>query len=134
MNSKIIGALVGFIGVIAVGGLVFMQKTAKTDLDNTKMANEPETEVSDINFKKDKINDFITPIDHVAEHNSRESCWTIINDSVYDLTSWIPNHPGGEEAILQLCGIDGSIKFNEKHGGSSKQEMILSGFKLDSFQ
>lgn len=66
----------------------------------------------------------------VATHASRASCWTIINGNVYDLTSWIPKHPGGEQAILQLCGIDGSAKFNRKHGGDAPKEKVLFGFKV----
>lgn len=66
----------------------------------------------------------------VASHNSRQSCWTIINGNVYDLTSWIPQHPGGEDNILKLCGTDGSADFNGKHGGAPKQAGILSGFKI----
>lgn len=66
----------------------------------------------------------------VASHNSRTSCWSIINGSVYDLTSWIPKHPGGEQRILDICGIDGSTKFNKKHGSSTKVAGILAGFKI----
>lgn len=66
----------------------------------------------------------------VASHNSRTSCWSSINGSVYDLTSWIPKHPGGEQAILGLCGVDGSSKFNRKHGGDASKEKILFGFKI----
>ncbi len=66
----------------------------------------------------------------IAQHNTRASCWSSINGNVYDLTSWIPNHPGGEQAILQLCGTDGSAKFNGKHGGAAKQAGILAGFKI----
>lgn len=66
----------------------------------------------------------------VASHNSRASCWSSINGSVYDLTSWIPKHPGGEQAILGLCGTDGSAKFNRKHGGDASKEKILFGFKV----
>ena len=66
----------------------------------------------------------------VAAHNSRESCWSTINGNVYDLTSWIPKHPGGEEAILKLCGTDGSAQFNNKHGGGAQQAIILAGFKV----
>lgn len=67
---------------------------------------------------------------HIALHNSRTSCWTAINGSVYDLTSWIPNHPGGESAILSICGTDGSNAYNNQHGGESKQASILIGFKI----
>lgn len=66
----------------------------------------------------------------VATHASRASCWSTINGNVYDLTSWIPKHPGGESAILSLCGTDGSRKFNGQHGGDSGKLRILSGFKI----
>lgn len=66
----------------------------------------------------------------VASHNSRESCWSTINGNVYDLTSWIPKHPGGEGAILGLCGKDGSSKYNRQHGGDARKLTILSGFKI----
>ena len=66
----------------------------------------------------------------VAQHNSKTSCWSTINGNVYDLTSWIPQHPGGERAILQICGKDGSLKFNHQHGGAPQQAMILAGFKI----
>lgn len=66
----------------------------------------------------------------VAQHSSRTDCWSSINGSVYDLTSWIPKHPGGEGAIVQLCGKDGSAKFNGQHGGDSGKAKILTGFKV----
>lgn len=66
----------------------------------------------------------------VATHNTRTSCWSVINGGVYDLTSWIPNHPGGEKSILSICGIDGSQKYNREHGGKQKPTTILAGFKL----
>lgn len=66
----------------------------------------------------------------VAAHNSAQSCWSTINGNVYDLTSWIPNHPGGPDKIIRLCGTDGSAKFNAQHGGSPKPETTLAGFKI----
>lgn len=66
----------------------------------------------------------------VAAHNSKASCWSAINGSVYDLTSWVPEHPGGEKAILRICGTDGSARYNGQHGGASKQAAILAGFKI----
>ena len=66
----------------------------------------------------------------IAKHNSRTSCWSAVGNNVYDLTSWIPNHPGGEGAILSMCGIDGSSGYNGQHGGSSKVARILGGFKI----
>lgn len=31
----------------------------------------------------------------VSKHNTREDCWVIIHDKVYDLTNFLPEHPGG---------------------------------------
>lgn len=66
----------------------------------------------------------------VAEHKDASSCWTTINDGVYDLTSWINQHPGGPEAILSICGIDGSSAFNAQHGGQRRPEQELASFKI----
>jgi hypothetical protein len=66
----------------------------------------------------------------VAKHSSNGDCWTAIRGSVYNLTAWISKHPGGEQAILKLCGKDGTAAFVGKHGGSSKQENTLVTFKI----
>lgn len=50
----------------------------------------------------------------VAKHNSIESCWMIISDKVYDVTSYIPEHPGGISEILKYCGQDGTTAFQTK--------------------
>ena len=40
----------------------------------------------------------------VAKHNSRESCWVVINDEVYDVTDFLEEHPGGPNIILRYAG------------------------------
>lgn len=59
----------------------------------------------------------------VAIHKSSSSCWSIVNDKVYDFTSWIEKHPGGPEAIIKICGIDGTDILHKQHG-MSKDSMI----------
>lgn len=66
----------------------------------------------------------------VAQHNSGSSCWAAINGSVYDLTNWINQHPGGPEHILAICGTDGSAAFNAQHGGQSEPQAELANFYL----
>lgn len=66
----------------------------------------------------------------VTAHASADSCWTAIGGTVYDLTSWISQHPGGKSAILRLCGKDGTQAFNEEHGGQSRPERELASFKI----
>lgn len=64
----------------------------------------------------------------VAMHNSDASCWSIVNESVYDLTSYISKHPGGEREILRICGKDGSSSFEGQHGGESRPERTLANY------
>lgn len=66
----------------------------------------------------------------VAQHTSASGCWTIIDGNAYDLTTWIPQHPGGERAILSLCGKDGTEAFRNQHDHAQRQEDILAGFLL----
>lgn len=66
----------------------------------------------------------------VVQHSSESSCWSIINGNVYDLTSYVPRHPGGKRQILNICGRDGTSLFEGQHGGESKPEKILAGYLI----
>ena len=66
----------------------------------------------------------------VKANASATSCWSVINGKVYDLTKWIGSHPGGEDAIISLCGVDGTAQFNSMHAGKSKPESRLAGYLL----
>lgn len=70
----------------------------------------------------------------VETHNSKSNCWTAINGSVYDLTSWVSRHPGGENPIVKLCGTNGTGAFQRKHGSSTKAQAALGLLKIGSLQ
>ena len=70
------------------------------------------------------------PLTEIQKHADATSCWTTINGGVYDLTDWVGKHPGGREAILSICGKDGSGAFNAQHGGAQLQQEILKGYKV----
>lgn len=50
----------------------------------------------------------------VAKHTSAKDCWLIIDNKVYDVTSYIPRHPAPIESILTYCGKEASKAFNTK--------------------
>ena len=52
--------------------------------------------------------------DEVAEHNSPSDCWLLIHGKVYDVTDWVPNHPGGS-MIFVRAGGDCSQLFDSYH-------------------
>jgi cytochrome b involved in lipid metabolism len=66
----------------------------------------------------------------VAQHAGAASCWSVVNGSVYDLTSYVSRHPGGERKILNMCGTDATASFEGQHGGESKPENILAGLRI----
>ena len=44
--------------------------------------------------------------DEVAQHSKREDCYVVLYDKVYDLTDFIPLHPGGPQIIIKYAGKD----------------------------
>lgn len=42
----------------------------------------------------------------VARHCTKESCWVLVGTRVYDVTSFLRMHPGGEALILRRSGSD----------------------------
>jgi cytochrome b involved in lipid metabolism len=61
----------------------------------------------------------------VSTHNTRNSCWMVVQGKVYDATSYINNHPGGS-AILQGCGTDATSMFASIHSPNAYN--ILDGY------
>ncbi|XP_055685872.1 cytochrome b5 [Lutzomyia longipalpis] len=60
--------------------------------------------------------------------NGRE-CWLIIKDSVYNVTGYLKEHPGGDDLILEWGGKDGTRAFND-FGHSSDAVKDLKKFKI----
>jgi len=54
-------------------------------------------------------------IDEVATHNKKEDIWVVIDGQVLDVTKFLPDHPGGEKAILLYAGRDATEEFNMLH-------------------
>jgi len=61
-------------------------------------------------------------LDEIAKHAVEGDCWTAIDSTVYDLSSYTSKHPGGP-VILSMCGKDGSALFNGQHGEREKKRV-----------
>jgi len=44
--------------------------------------------------------------DEVQSHNTKKSCYVTIGSRVYDVTSFVDDHPGGGDLILEYAGKD----------------------------
>ncbi|PVU96291.1 hypothetical protein BB560_005817 [Smittium megazygosporum] len=50
----------------------------------------------------------------VATHNSVDSLWVIFSNKVYDITSFVPDHPGGIEWLAKFGGQDISFVMGDE--------------------
>ncbi|MEN9970823.1 MAG: hypothetical protein RL146_124 [Actinomycetota bacterium] len=66
----------------------------------------------------------------VATHNTAADCWTIIKSDVYDLTSYIQQHPGGSGVLTNLCGKDASSAFESQHSTEMAPASALAALKI----
>jgi len=60
----------------------------------------------------------------VATHNSKKDLFLVIHDKVYDSATFVDEHPGGEEVLLDVAGQDATEAF-EDVGHSDEAREIL---------
>ncbi|KAL3450519.1 cytochrome b5-like heme/steroid binding domain-containing protein [Aspergillus insuetus] len=65
----------------------------------------------------------------VAAHNSKRDLYLVIGKSVFDCSSFIDEHPGGEEVLLDLAGQDATEAF-EDVGHSDEARELLEGLRI----
>jgi len=69
----------------------------------------------------------------LQQHRSSESCWVALYGNVYDVTSFLPNHPGGTKIVLQLAGTDATEEYDPVHPPGTLEESLPPEAKLGSF-
>ncbi|KAL4982669.1 cytochrome b5-like heme/steroid binding domain-containing protein [Aspergillus falconensis] len=103
------------------------------------MSNEPETETqpslvsavvdpatppSNAESKPDAIPVTIDKVytkDELLVHNKHGDLWLAIDGTVYDLTKFSEEHPGGKKILLGVAGTDASKKYRKYHGDNILQ-------------
>lgn len=75
----------------------------------------------------------------VQAHNSTSSCWVSRNGKVYDVTSFLYDHPGGHELILKQAGknIEGVMENKNEHEHSESaydmlEELVIGRLGTDT--
>ncbi|KAF5178999.1 cytochrome b5 [Thalictrum thalictroides] len=58
-----------------------------------------------------------------GEHNTRDDCWVVVDGKVYDVSSYLDEHPGGDDVLLRATGKDATDEFND--AGHSKDAIQL---------
>lgn len=60
----------------------------------------------------------------IAQDSSPTKPLIIINNSVYDVTSFLNEHPGGEEVLLEQAGKDATEQFEDVGHSTDAREMM----------
>lgn len=60
----------------------------------------------------------------VAKHNTTNSCWVVLYGNVYDVTDFLPQHPGGQKVILQLAGQEATEQYDPVHPPGTLEESL----------
>mmetsp|Transcript_44556 Transcript_44556/g.80073 ORF Transcript_44556/g.80073 Transcript_44556/m.80073 type:complete len:531 (+) Transcript_44556:56-1648(+) len=62
-------------------------------------------------------------MEEVALHNTRESCWIVIQGVVVDATEFLDKHPGGAKRILGRAGQNATEQFDRIGHSETAQEL-----------
>ncbi|THG96262.1 hypothetical protein EW026_g5539 [Hermanssonia centrifuga] len=67
----------------------------------------------------------------LKQHNKRDDAWSAFNGKVYNITSYLPYHPGGEKELMRVAGRDGTKLFCMHGEGNSSDLSLLSRIQLE---
>uniref|UniRef100_A0A3B3B6U5 Cytochrome b5 type B n=1 Tax=Oryzias melastigma TaxID=30732 RepID=A0A3B3B6U5_ORYME len=63
-------------------------------------------------------------LEEIRVHNMSKDTWLIIHDKVYDISSFLEEHPGGEEVLLEQGGADATESFEDVGHSLDAREML----------
>uniref|UniRef100_A0A7N0TZ48 Cytochrome b5 heme-binding domain-containing protein n=1 Tax=Kalanchoe fedtschenkoi TaxID=63787 RepID=A0A7N0TZ48_KALFE len=62
--------------------------------------------------------------DDVSRHDQLNDCWLIIAGKVYDVTSFMEEHPGGDQILLSAAAKDATEDFEDiGHSDAAREQM-----------
>ncbi|XP_062094448.1 cytochrome B5-like protein isoform X1 [Humulus lupulus] len=94
-----IAIVVAVVLALLLGAFVLIPRVSKSDSTKNNQSNVKHNKRAKLYTKS-----------QVSLHNKRTDCWIIIKDKVYDVTSYVEEHPGGD-AILAHAGDDSTEGF-----------------------
>nr|XP_046204425.1 cytochrome b5-like isoform X2 [Oncorhynchus gorbuscha] len=64
-------------------------------------------------------------LEEVKTHNKRTDAWLIIHDKVYNITSFLAEHPGGEDVLMAQAGTDATVSFEDVGHSKDARAMLI---------
>ena len=120
--------------VILVALVVFSTGNTQMPPRNTTSGNVSQNTSNSLQGNQNSSQNLTQPANKVtaaelASHNSQEDCWISYKNEVYDITNWLPKHPGSAEAIAPYCGTSEEFEnaFKGQHGESQVNKLKEEG-------
>ncbi len=54
-----------------------------------------------------------------TKHNSKESCWVLMDKYIYDVTAFLDDHPGSYKILFKCCAKDCTKGYADKGIGEA---------------
>ncbi|KAL3367744.1 hypothetical protein AABB24_008881 [Solanum stoloniferum] len=70
----------------------------------------------------------LVTMEEAAEHNTKDDCWVVIDGKVYDVSSYLDEHPGGDDVLLGVTGQDATDEFEDAGHSKSARELMEKFF------
>lgn len=127
-SSHKLACLVVIVGAVTLGEWLSHSSiiTVPGELDSAASATKPSTEAV-VKSVDGKLPNFT--IEDVRKHSDRDDCWIVIENCVYDVTKWAPQHPGGQLPLWGVAGRDATDHFYAFHprGNEKRLKPLLIG-------
>lgn len=74
-------------------------------------------------------------LEMLSAHSAKTDCWVAYDGKVYDLTSWLPAHPGSSARIEPYCGTASEFQeaFEGQHRKSQVNRLMQVGVFMGDF-
>ena len=93
-----------------------------------KHLNDINLNISQLTFNSETSTADTFSINQVSKHNTKNDCYLIINNKVYDVSNYISYHPWGSRTIVSRCGEEVSGIFARIH--SNRAWDLLKKYKI----
>lgn len=142
MMKKIVLAVTG-ICFLAIGAIFMLGFFEKQNLENNGGANynstsnsssaPSEVSGSNRNTANSTASSQTFTLAEVSKHSSQKDCWLAINGSIYDVSKYIIEHPGGSSSIIQTCGSDATVAFKTMNRSGNKSHSSFANQLLNDY-
>jgi cytochrome b involved in lipid metabolism len=103
--------------------------TQNTNINNNTNTNQNNPVNLPTNINNPTPTNLILTAALVAQHNTTADCWVTAGNNVYNVTSYIRSHPGGQGNITKYCGADLATAYTAQ-GHSVNAGNIFASYKI----